>query len=65
MFMDSTLSDYMNMDPDEYEEVVSPLIDAVRNVSGELIGIWHNYALADDVKKHNSLKNIYRRAAQK
>ncbi|RLD38049.1 MAG: hypothetical protein DRI83_03010 [Bacteroidetes bacterium] len=64
MFMDTTLSDYMKLDPSEYKDAVLPLIDAVKSVSGELIGIWHNYALEDDENKHKSLEEIFARAAQ-
>ncbi len=64
MFMDTTLSDYMKLDPAEYKDAVLPLIDAVKSVSGELIGIWHNYALEDDENKHKSLEEIFGRAIQ-
>ena len=63
MFMDSTLSDYLGLKPDEYEDAVSPIIEEVKACKGTLIGIWHNYALSDDDEKHEAFKAIIKRSA--
>ena len=39
--------DYMKLKPDEMVEYVKPIIDEVKNVNGDLIAIWHNYALSN------------------
>ncbi|MEE4256357.1 MAG: polysaccharide deacetylase family protein [Bacteroidales bacterium] len=64
MFMDTTLGDYMELEPDEYYGAVSPLIDEVIKVGGTLEGIWHNYDLADDKNRHAALKKIVDKAKQ-
>ncbi len=62
MFMDTTFSDYLKLEPHEYHEALGPLSFLTEGLaSGELIGIWHNYALADDVQKHKALKDLYKR----
>ena len=63
MFMDSTMEDYMNIDPAEYADAVKPFIDEVKSVKGTLIGIWHNYALADNNGKHKAFQKILEEAA--
>ncbi len=62
IFMDATLSDYMKLEVGEYINAVMPLIDEAIAVQGNLIGIWHNYALEDDINKHRSMKDIFERA---
>ncbi|MCK5338748.1 MAG: hypothetical protein KAJ50_08050, partial [Bacteroidales bacterium] len=63
MFMDTTLDDYMKLEPEEYLNAVIPLIEEVKAVGGTLIAIWHNYALADDAQKHIAFKDILDKAA--
>ena len=63
MFMDTTLDDYMKLEPEEYLNAVIPLIEEVKAVGGTLIAIWHNYALADDAQKHKAFKKILDKAA--
>ena len=63
MFMDTTLDDYMKLEPEEYLNAVIPLIEEVKAVGGTLIAIWHNYALADDAQKHKAFKDILDKAA--
>jgi hypothetical protein len=58
MFMDSTLSDYMHLNPDQYLEAVKPLIEEVKSCKGCLCGIWHNYAIADDPEKKKAFEQI-------
>ena len=61
-FMDSTLSDYMKVLPQDYIKFVRPLISSVRQVGGELIGIWHNYALSNEKDRHDAFKEIIKEA---
>ena len=56
--MDTTLSDYMGLSPEDYIKAVKPLIEEVKDVNGTLIGIWHNYALADDKARHKAFETI-------
>ncbi len=63
-FMDSALSDYMQVLPEDYIKFVRPLIQSVKQVNGELIGIWHNYALSDDEAKHHAFIEIIKEAVQ-
>lgn len=61
MFMDTTFSDYLKLEPHEYQEATVPLSYLTKMlVRGELIGIWHNYALADDEQKHKALKDLFK-----
>ncbi len=64
IFMDTTLDDYMKLDPKDYPAAVVPLIEEVKAVNGTLIAIWHNYALADDVQKHKAFKDIMKTASR-
>ncbi len=61
-FMDSALSDYIKVLPQEYIKFVRPLISSVKQVGGNLIGIWHNYALSDDKARHDAFKEIIKEA---
>ncbi|MEA3477151.1 MAG: polysaccharide deacetylase family protein, partial [Bacteroidota bacterium] len=63
-FMDSALSDYLQVLPEDYIKFVRPLIQSVKQVDGELIGIWHNYALSDDETKHHAFTEIIKEAVQ-
>jgi len=60
--MDTTLSDYQKLQPEKYLEAVVPLIEETKAVDGTLIGVWHNYALADDEGTHKALKEILKNA---
>ena len=62
-FMDTTLEDYLGLNPDEYVKAVSPVIDEVKAVNATLVGIWHNYALADNQAKHKAFQAILNLAA--
>lgn len=64
MFMDTTLEDYLGLSPGEYTEAVLPLIREAREVQGSLMGIWHNYALADRKDKHRAFRDIVKLAAK-
>ena len=64
MFMDTTLSDYLKLKPEDYLQEVRPLIDETRAVGGTLTGIWHNYALEDDKSKHEAFKEILKKVAE-
>jgi hypothetical protein len=48
--MDGTLKDYMELTPEEAFDAVKPIIDAVKEVNGTFISLWHNQSLADDKK---------------
>jgi hypothetical protein len=63
-FMDTTLEDYMKLSPEEYHGKVKPIIKEVKEVGGTLIGIWHNYALANCTDKHIAFRDIINTAAQ-
>ncbi len=63
MFMDSSLSDYMKLSPDQYVSSVKPFIEEVKACKGTLCGIWHNYAMADDQEKQNAFREIIKLAA--
>jgi len=65
MFMDTTLGDYLKLEPDAYLESVMPLIEETKAVNGTLTGIWHNYALENDESKHQALKDILKIVAVK
>lgn len=45
--MDGTLKDYLRMDPDEARQTISRLIDAVKQVGGTFISLWHNESLCE------------------
>jgi hypothetical protein len=57
-FMDSAFSDYLKLKPEEYVKFVRPLVSNVKQVSGSLAGIWHNYALSDDKARHDAFLEI-------
>lgn len=63
MFMDATLDDYLGLGPEQYTDAISPIIREVKDCNGHLIGIWHNYALADEQEKHKAFKEIIELAA--
>lgn len=63
MFMDTSLSDYLGLAPEQYPEAVMPIIEEVKACRGTLTAIWHNYALADDEAKHKAFKEIIKLAA--
>ncbi|MBL4658608.1 MAG: polysaccharide deacetylase family protein [Flavobacteriales bacterium] len=46
--MDRTLNDYLKLNPEEAIEKIVKLADAVMNVNGTLISVWHNESLSDD-----------------
>ena len=63
MFMDTTLDDYLSLEPEAYLNAVTPMIEEVQALKGTLIGIWHNYALADNMKKHKAMLEILSKAS--
>ena len=48
-FMDGSMRDYMTLDGPEMSEKLLQIAKSVKEVNGELIGIWHNSSLAEDV----------------
>lgn len=65
MLMDSTMSDYLGLDPEQYIEHAQPIIEEVKNCGGTLIAIWHNYAMANNNQKLQSFKDLLTLAASK
>ncbi len=65
MFMDSSMADYLGLHPGEYFDNVRPLIDEVKQTGGTLVGIWHNYAMADDTNKQKAFQEILQYAASR
>jgi hypothetical protein len=47
-FMDGTMSDYMKLNSDEMTNKLLKLASSVKEVGGDLIGIWHNSSLAEN-----------------
>lgn len=48
--MDATLNLYMKLNPDDAIARVKKLTDEVRKVNGDMIFIWHNETLSDDLQ---------------
>jgi len=57
-FMDTAMQDYLKIKPQEYLIFVKSLQESVMKYGGNLSGIWHNYAMADDHVKHQSFLDI-------
>lgn len=45
--MDGTLRDYLKMQPDSALQVISTTIQAVRDVNGTFVSLWHNDAYSN------------------
>jgi hypothetical protein len=58
MFMDTSLGDYMELQPAQYATALKPVIGEVKKYNGTLCGIWHNYALGDDEQKQRAFEEI-------
>jgi len=41
-----------------------PVIEEVKACRGTLVGIWHNYAMADDQEKLQAFKDLLNLAAR-
>ena len=63
MMMDTTLHDYLGLEPDKYLEAVMPVIEEVKACKGTLSGIWHNYAMADNPREHHAFREIMKAAS--
>jgi hypothetical protein len=48
--MDTTLWNYLKLDPDSSGELISNLIAETKNAGGMFVSIWHNTTLVDDDK---------------
>ncbi len=46
--MDGTLKDYLNIEPQQAMQYISPLIHEVKAVNGTFISLWHNESLGDE-----------------
>lgn len=57
-FMDASFLDYLKIDAEETKMMLHPLIRDVKHVQGHLMGIWHNYALADDPERLKNYREI-------
>ena len=45
--MDGTFMDYKHLQPAQALQEISNLIEAVKNVNGVFISIWHNHTVSD------------------
>ena len=63
MLMDTTMGDYLGLEPEQYLDAALPIIEEVKKYKGTLIGIWHNYAMADDKQKLDSFRELLNLAA--
>jgi hypothetical protein len=45
--MDSTLKDYLNLQPEAAKKEVTGLISSVKKVSGTFVSLWHNHSITD------------------
>lgn len=57
-FMDTGMEDYMKLPPAEWKEYIKPMSCRVVNIKGHLMGIWHNYAMADSGEKKKAYIEI-------
>jgi hypothetical protein len=48
--MDTTLWNYLKLDPDSSGKLISDLITETKNAGGMFVSIWHNTTLLDDDK---------------
>lgn len=51
-FMDGSLTDYMKLDYEEMINLILQISNTVKQVEGNLIGIWHNSAIAEHKDIH-------------
>lgn len=49
--MEGTLKDYKNIAPDNAIHHIKQLVDAVKNVDGTFITLWHNQSLNDNIEE--------------
>ena len=61
-FMDTMFEDYLKLKPAKIIEYVKPLIEETKKYNGELIAIWHNYALSNNKEKLQVYKEIIKLA---
>ncbi len=57
-FMDSTLIDYLGIQPKDGMKYIQPLIDEVKSVEGTFISIWHNRTFSG-IKKWQGWNDVY------
>jgi Family of unknown function (DUF7033) len=57
-FMDTVFLDHLEVEPPEILSKITDLIQEARDLNIPLIGIWHNYALADDAERLESYQSI-------
>lgn len=55
--MDATLNLYMKLSPEEVMPILKPMIDAVKEVNGTFVSLWHNETLSDE-KQWMGWKNV-------
>ncbi len=61
-FMDTMFEDYLKLSPAKIIKYVKPLIEETKKYNGELIAIWHNYALSNNKEKLQVYKEIVKLA---
>ncbi len=64
MFMDTAMQDYMGVSPKDYISFVKPLFKRINYYGGSLTGVWHNYALSNDKKKHKAFRTIIKECSK-
>lgn len=47
-YMDGTLREYLNLNPQQAMALISSLVDEVKAVNGEFISLWHNDTVSDE-----------------
>ena len=61
-FMDTMLEEYLKLNSAQIVEYVKPLIEETKKYNGELIAIWHNYALSNNKEKLRVYREIIKLA---
>ena len=56
--MDQTLRRYMALQPKEAIQEITSLMDAVKNVKGTFVSLWHNESV-DDFGVFRGWKKVY------
>jgi hypothetical protein len=61
--MDTTLRQYMKLDPTQATQLIQKLIDTTREVGGTFISLWHNESLSE-WKAWRGWSSVYRELIQ-
>lgn len=63
-FMDTMFHHYMKLNDVEIIQIVRNMSETIRDVRGQLCGIWHNYFLADNAEYIKSYREILKLASE-